>query len=33
MLLLISEQWLEGKEIFRTVMMDGLKNDFVNSLY
>lgn len=32
-LLLISEQWLERKEIFRTVMMYGLKNDFVNSLY
>lgn len=31
--LLISEQWLEGKEIFGTVMMYGLKNYFVNSLY
>lgn len=32
-LLLISEQWLEWKEIFRTVMMYGFKNYFVNSLY
>lgn len=32
-LLLTEEQWLEGKEIFRTVMIYGLKSDFVSSLY
>lgn len=32
-LLLISEQCLEGKEIFRIVMSYGLKNYFINSLY